>query len=85
MKLIRDMTEPELAELFTHLARTVEAELPPGPSKKGKCLFALLVFDESTIGQYVSNANRSDIIKTLRETADRLERRQTIERVTFPS
>jgi hypothetical protein len=80
MKEIRDMTEPELREFFRALARRVEDLLPPGPSNKGKCLFALIVADADGIGQYVSNCGRPDMARLLRETADRLEGRQDIPR-----
>jgi hypothetical protein len=82
MKLIRDMTEPELREFFRNLASEIEARLPPGPSAKGKCLFALIVADtmEPGVGQYVSNVQRPDMIRLLRETADRLEKREDIPR-----
>lgn len=80
VKKLRDMTEPELKELMGNLARLLERNLPPGPSARGKALFTLLVFEEELIGHYVSNANRQDIIKTLRETADRLEKREDIPR-----
>jgi hypothetical protein len=76
------MTEPELREFFSRLARTIESQLPPGPSKKGKCLFFLAVQDTTGpgIGQYVSNIERDGAIKLLRETADRLEGREDIPR-----
>jgi hypothetical protein len=82
MKLIRDMTEPELRDYFNRLARMVEDALPAGPSAKGKCLFALIVADsvEPGVGQYVSNVNRADMVRLLRETADRLERREDLPR-----
>ncbi len=40
--------------------------------------FALLVFPFHSpgISNYISNAQRDDMIKALRETADRLEKRQ---------
>ena len=46
----------------------------------GKMGFALLVFDFGApgTGNYISNANREDMIKSLRETADRLEKNQDI-------
>jgi hypothetical protein len=76
------MTEPELRQFFSDLARKVEDSLPPGPSSKGKCLFALIVADttEPGVGQYVSNVQRGDMIRLLRETADRLERREDVPR-----
>jgi hypothetical protein len=78
MKLIRDMTEPELLAYFRELAGAIEGVLPPGPSAHGKCLFCLLVADTSEPGvaQYVSNVHRADMIKMLRETATRLEGRE---------
>ncbi len=82
MKLLRDMTEPELHDYFNALAALIESVLPPGPSAKGRCLFALIVADSAGpgIGQYVSNIQREGVVKLLRETADRLESREDIER-----
>lgn len=42
--------------------------------------FAFLLFEFHTPGEsnYISNAERRDMIKALRETADRLERSQDI-------
>jgi hypothetical protein len=78
VKELKNMTEPELRDLFTALARTIEARLPPGPSSKGKALFMLVVFDEPKLCQYVSNANRQDCIKAMRETAERFEHKEII-------
>jgi GH25 family lysozyme M1 (1,4-beta-N-acetylmuramidase) len=36
-------------------------------------------FNNPGVSNYISNANRSDMIKALRETADRLEKRQDFE------
>jgi hypothetical protein len=83
MKLLRDMTEPELREFFTTIARDIEERLPPGPARGGKkCMFALIVADsvEHGAGQYVSNIVREDCIKLLRETADRIASREDIPR-----
>jgi hypothetical protein len=80
MRFLRDMTEPELREYFNLLAAAIEETLPGGSSKKGRALFVLLVFDEPGLAQYVSNAERRDIIKAMRETADRLEAKQDIPR-----
>lgn len=80
MKLLKDMTEPELREYCNLLARATESVLPPGPSKNGKCLFVLLICDESKITQYVSNANRDDCIKLMRTTADRLDKNDVMPR-----
>lgn len=79
-KRLADMTEPELQKYFQLLGSATESVLPPGPSRHDKALFVLLVFDDPGVAQYVSNAERSDIIKALRETADRLEHREDIPR-----
>jgi hypothetical protein len=82
MRELRDMTEPELRGYFGSLAELIEDVLPPGPSAKGRCLFAIIVADSTApgIGQYVSNMERAGTIKLLRETADRLEAREDIPR-----
>jgi len=40
--------------------------------------FTILVFpfNEPGVSNYISNANRSDMIKALRETAERLEKKE---------
>jgi len=76
MKQLEDMNEVELRELTTAVLDAVHALLPPG------CGFAVLFWPIGTHGvsQYGSNCRRSDMIKTLRETADRLDRRQDVPR-----
>lgn len=46
----------------------------------GQMGYALIVFDlgRPGIGNYISTAQRGDMIKALRETADRLEKNQDI-------
>src|SRR4051812_12468504 len=82
MKKLRDMTEPELKVLMNLLASWIgsvceahEVETP---------LFALLLFNDPQVAQYICNCNRADVIHALRETADRLEKRMIEERVEFP-
>ena len=74
MKRLEDMTEPELRDLMNRCGVAVKREL--GNTSK----FALLVFDDPEIAQYISSCVRTDMIKALRETADRLERRDDIPR-----
>lgn len=73
-KRLEDLTEPELRHYFNSLAGMVEAVLPDG------ALFCLVVFSDPAIAQYVSNAERDDMIRAMRETADRLERREDVTR-----
>lgn len=77
---LRDMTEPELTTYFKALAEATESVLPAGPSSRGRALFILLVFDDPGVTQYVSNCCRKDMVQALREAADRLENKETIER-----
>lgn len=76
IKTLDDMTEPELAKLTDEVLNGVKAKLPAGT-----CFTVLFwPFGQPGIGQYGSNAERSDMIKGLREVADRLERRQDFPR-----
>lgn len=75
-----DMTEPQIRDMLNRTAGAVSEHLPAGPGRYGKALFALLVFDEPGLTQYVSNANREDIVRALREAADRLDNREDIPR-----
>jgi hypothetical protein len=68
MKQFNQMTIPEIKAVLTGLGLAVKSRLPPGT------LYAVLIFDQSDIARYVSNANRSDIIKAMREHADALEK-----------
>ena len=79
-KTLADMTEPELREAMSAAARAVESALPAGPSRNGKALFMLLVFDDPGMAQYVSNCDRSTAVQALREAAGRMEGREDIPR-----
>lgn len=64
-------TQQQIEQKMQSLARVIAGSIPQG------CGFALLVFAfEGPEASYVSNANRSDMIRALRECADRLEARQ---------
>ena len=63
--------------LMRTIAKWIDTALKGNPGPKG---FALIVFDFNSpgAGNYISNADRKDMIATLRETADRLEQNQDI-------
>lgn len=65
------------ANYLQALASIIDQVLNPDQENKGTG-FCLLVFGFNApgISNYVSNANRADMIKALRETADRLEKNQ---------
>jgi hypothetical protein len=81
MRRLEDMTEPELAELMHAVCVAIEAAA--GYMDVGKPQFAVLVFNDPAVAQYASSCSREDMIKAMRETADRLERRETLERERF--
>jgi hypothetical protein len=71
----------DIDKMLRDFAREIDWKLVEtfGENKVG---FALLVFEfgdrEGHGGHYISNAQRDDMIKALRETADRLERNEDI-------
>jgi hypothetical protein len=82
MKKLEDMTEPEHSELMTTCAKAIEYAARSLDVEKP--FFALVLFNDQKVGQYISNCTRASMIEALRETADRLEKRQTVQRVKFP-
>jgi hypothetical protein len=72
MKALEAMSGEELHTYMKRLSRAVEELLPPGPSKRGKCHFALVLTDENGKTHYGSN-NRRRMTKSLRRTVARLE------------
>jgi len=72
------MKDPEFTdEIMRRMAIAINHLLKDIYGKKGFCL---LVFDFHApgISNYISNANRKDMIMALRETADRLENNEDI-------
>lgn len=61
-------------EKMREAGRAIESIMPKGLG------FALVVFDFKNpgIGNYISNAQRPDMVKSLRETANRLENNEDI-------
>lgn len=78
MKKFENMTEPELRKLMAALAGQVEWTALVHEVEKP--LFVLLVFNDPTVTRCVSNCERAAAAAALRESADRLERRQDVPR-----
>ena len=78
LRRLEDMTEPELAELMRTMARAVEAAAANLGVERP--LFALVAFNDPASAQYIGNCERSDMIRAMRETADRLQRKLDIPR-----
>lgn len=73
-----DMTEPELRDLMKALAIRITTECYDRDIERPH--FCLLVFNDPAVAQYIGNCERRDIIKAMRECADRLERREDVTR-----
>lgn len=71
------MAKSEFEGYMRGMARAIDQLLKEDFGELG---FALLIFDFDDPGtsNYISNINREDMIKALRETADRLEKNQVI-------
>ena len=70
------MTEPQLARLMNKVAKRVSSTLPP---ETGFIVLAA-PYGPNQVAQYVANGERECCIKWLRETADRLESRDDVQR-----
>ena len=75
IKIMKDMTEPELKEYFNLLMSAIQELLPS--DVKG---FMILVATDQDILQYAGSVERLGGIGVLRELADRLERNMTVRR-----
>jgi hypothetical protein len=75
-KQLEDMTEPELRDLTRRCLNALKERLPDG------VMYTILFspFGRHGVGQYGSNCRREDMVKMLRETADRVEFRQDVPR-----
>lgn len=74
MKFLQDMAEPELRALMIRCGDSLKWHLGK------KTQFALLVFDDPKVAQYISSCTRDTMIEALREAADRLEANQDVRR-----
>ncbi len=76
MKQLINMTEPELRKFCNRVGSKVEeAAMIEGVEKP---YFVVLLFNDPAVAQYVSNCSRENMIKALRETADRFEKKEDV-------
>lgn len=75
MKLMQDMTEPELKEYFNLLMSATKEVMPPDVLG-----FMIICFQADKITQYAASIEPEGAIQALRELADRLERREAVTR-----
>lgn len=75
---LENLNEPQLRSMMRAMAQSVEIVAENFGCEKP--LFTLLLFNDPKVGQYICNCQRAEMIQCLRETADRLERREDIPR-----
>lgn len=74
-KRMEHMTEPELSEHLTRQLRFIK-----GCQSEDTIGSMLIIFQEDHITQYGATVHPEDAPKALRELADRLEKRETVQR-----
>ena len=74
-KRMEHMTEPELSEHLTHQLRFIK-----GCQSEDTIGSMLIIFQEDQITQYGATVHPENVPQALRELADRLEARDTVER-----
>jgi NAD(P)H-dependent FMN reductase len=74
-RLLKDMTEPELANHLNHVLRFIKANQTPDTVGS-----MLIVFQDNGITQYGATVDQETAPQALRELADRIERRMTVQR-----
>ena len=74
-KLLKDMTEPELAEHLNRQLRFIKASQTPDTVGS-----MLIIFGDNGISQYGATVDPETAPAALRELADRIEKRQTVKR-----
>ena len=79
-KRLEEMTEPELSQLMSTMARMLDGHLRKFVKADTRPQFVLVVFDDPKVAQYVSSCERASMIEAMRETADRLERNEDVPR-----
>ena len=77
-KHLEDMSEPEIRQMMTAIAQMVETIA--SVFLIDRPLFALLLFNDPKISQYVGNCQRDQIVTAFREAAARLANREDFSR-----
>lgn len=76
-RLVEHMDEVELRGMMNDVSRSIEMA---GLRHGVKPLFAVVVFNDPEVAQYAANCQRQDMIRAMKETAQRLERKQDVTR-----
>lgn len=64
----KDMTEPEITGYMNHLAGLIESLMPAEANPTGRCMFALIIFDQPGMLRMVTNGRRDEVWRALRES-----------------
>jgi len=71
-----DLKETE--SMMRALAKAIEMLVNPTDAREYGFALVIFKFNEPGVSNYISNAVRDDMITALRETADRIEKREVI-------
>ena len=74
LRKLEFMTEPETKEMLQTIAKSVDKVCEVLGIEEP--LFALVVFNDPKLAHFVSNCDRKSMIEAMRETANRLERKE---------
>lgn len=76
--MIKGLKQSESENILSEIAKSIDKCLKETSGRK--IGFALMVFEfeHPGVGSYISNAERTTMISALKETADRIEKNQTI-------
>lgn len=77
-KLMKDMTEPELAEHLNKQLRFIKR-----CQTEDTIGSMLVIFQDNQITQYGATVDPETVPQALRELADRIEARETVKRARF--
>lgn len=78
MRSLEDLTEPEMVEYTNTVCHAIEFAAEHHGVEKP--LFAVLLFNDPKFVNYAANCRREDVIKAMRECANRLEQREDFRR-----
>jgi hypothetical protein len=76
------MSRADLRDYLKRLSHAIERMLPSGPSKNGKCLFALVLVNGDK-AHYVSNSRKRRVAKAVRRSADRVVQKHPASRLVY--
>jgi hypothetical protein len=79
MRQLQDLNEAQLGTLMVGCAKAIEDTFDNLLMEQAR--FALVIFNDPKLGQYISNCDRKAMVEALRECADRMEKGEDVTRI----